>query len=98
MVSKYLFKRDPKCVDPAYIEDSSDVKAFVDECILLGLGISGAVNKLSALLAALKYYNPQSTAIKQIEESRRKRCAEKTALYKRKRSLSESEQPAKKRK
>ena len=46
-VSKYLFKRDPKCVNPSFMEDGLDIRGFVDECLLLGLSISGAVKKLT---------------------------------------------------
>ena len=97
-VSKYLFKRDPKCVNPSFMEDGLDITGFVDECLLLGLSISGAVNKLTALLTAVKFQNPNSAAIHHIEEARKKRCTEKTARYKRKRTSSESDQPTKKRK
>lgn len=95
-VSKYLFKRDPKCVNPTYMEDGPEITAFIDECIELGLGVSGAVNKLSALLAAAKFQNPESPSIQVIEEARKKRCAQKTAQYKRKRTASDSEPPPKK--
>ena len=89
-VSKYLYKKDPKCADLKHMEDGQEETAFIDDCIVLGLGISGAVNKLTALLAAAKFQNPESPAIRIIEEARKKRCAEKTAQYNRKRTASES--------
>ena len=97
-VSKYLFRRDQDNVNPSYMEEGSEVTAFIEECMVLGLGISGAVNKLTALLAAAKFQNPKCPAIQYIENERKKRCAEKTAQYKRKRTVSDSEQPNKRRK
>ena len=99
-VSKYLFKRDQKRVNPSYMEDGEEIIAFIEECMALGLGISGGVNKLSALLAAAKFVNPSSPSIHRVEEKRKKMSTEKTALYKRKRTASSSdlEQQSKKRK
>ena len=96
-VSKYLFSRDEKKVNPSYMEDGSEMTKYIEECMVLGLGISGAVNKLTALLAAAKFYNPGSSAIKFIEAERQKRIAEKTAYFKRKRSIS-PQQSSKRRK
>ena len=39
----------------------------------LGLGISGAVNKLTALQAAVKFHNPQSAAVQHVAEERKRR-------------------------
>ena len=62
------------------MENGQEVTAFIEECMELVLGICGVVNKLTALLAAARFHNPNSTAIQHIEE-RNKRCAEKTAQY-----------------
>ena len=65
-VSKYLFSRDGK---------NGWAKNDAEECIVLSPGMSAAVNKLTALLAAAKYYNPDSSAINNIEkESKAKIC------------------------
>ena len=45
------------------MEDGPAVTKHIEECMLLGLGISGAVNKLSALLAGAKFYNPGCSVI-----------------------------------
>ena len=58
---------------------------------MLGLGISGAVNKLTALLAAAKFHNPDSSAIHHIEGERKKMTAEKASKLKQKRSPSPSQ-------
>ena len=100
-VSKYLFKRDQKRLNLLYMEDGEGIIAFIEECMALGLGISGGgVNKLSALLAAAKFVNLSSQSIRCVEEKRKKMSMEKTALYKRKRTASSSdlEQQNKKRK
>lgn len=99
-VSKYLFKRDQNKLDPSYLEDGEHIIQFIDECMALGLGISGAVNKLTSLLAGAKFHRPQSAAVHRVEEERRKRSGEKTAQYKRKRTVdsSESEKQCKRRK
>ena len=87
-VSKYLFKRDPKDLNPTYMEDGSKMTRFIEDCMVLGLGISGAVNKLTALLAAAKFHNPDSSAIRHIEGERKKMSAEKASMLKRRRSPS----------
>ena len=40
-ISKYLFRRDKEHVKPSYMEDGPEVTAFIEECMELGLGISG---------------------------------------------------------
>ena len=97
-VSKYLYSRDESKVSPLYMEDGLAVTKHIKDCMVLGLGISGAVNKLSALLAAAKFHNPDCSAIRTIEAERLKRTTEKTEHFRRKRSLSPTQQPAKRRK
>ena len=81
--------RDGKNVNPSYLENGlQKMTKYIEECMALGLCISGAVNKLTALFAAAKFYNPGSSAIKFIEAERQKRTAEKTAYFKTKGSLS----------
>ena len=87
-VSKYLFKRDSKDVNPSYMEDGSGITRFIEECMALGLGISGAVNKLTALLAAAKFHNPDSSAIHHIEGERKQMSAKKASMLKQRRSPS----------
>lgn len=87
-VSKYLFSRDVKKVNPSYMEDGPEMTKYIGECMVLGLGISGAVNKFTALLAAAKFHNPDSSAINHIEAERKKMSAEKTTLLKQRRSTS----------
>ena len=86
-VSKYLFKRDSKDVNPSYMEDGSGITRFIEECMALGLGISGAVNKLTALLAAAKFHNPDSSAIHH-EGERKQMSAKKASMLKQRRSPS----------
>ena len=80
------------------MEDGPAITKHIEDCMLLGLGISGAVNKLSALLAGAKFYNLGCSAFNIIEAERLKKTTEKTAHFKRKRSSSPSQQPTKKRK
>ena len=49
---------------PTCMEDGQEITAFIDDCIVLGLGINRAVNKLTALLAAAKFQNPDTPAIR----------------------------------
>ena len=97
-ISKYLYSRDGEKLSPSYMEDGPAVTKHIEDCMLLGLGISGAVNKLSALLAGAKFFNPGCSAINIIEAQRLKKTAEKTACFTTKRSCSPSQQPSKKRK
>ena len=90
-VSKYLFKRNPKDVCPSYMEDGLGVTRFVEECMAMGLGISGAVNKLTSLLAAAKFHNQDSSAIHHIEGERKRLSAQKASMLKQRRSPSLSE-------
>ena len=90
-VSKYLFSRDEKKVNPSYMEDGPEMTKYIEECMVLGLGIRGAVNKLTALLTAAKFYDPVSSAIDHIEKERKKMSAEKTSLLKQRKNTSESQ-------
>ena len=75
-------------MNPSYLEDGPEMTTCIEKCMVLGLRISGAVNKLTALLAAAKFYNPDTSAINHIEEKRKKMSAEKTTLLKQRRSTS----------
>ena len=72
-ISKYLYSRDGEKFNPSYMEDGPAVTKHIEDCMLLGHGISGAMNKLSALLAGAKFYNPGCSAINIIKAERRKK-------------------------
>ena len=77
-VSKYLFSRDGKNVNPSYMEDGPEMTKYT-------------VNKLTALLAAAKFYYPGNSAINHIEKKRKKMSAERTSLLKQRRNTSKSQ-------
>ena len=83
-VSKYLFKCDPTKIDMSYLEDFDRIKDHLENCVELGLGISGLVNKLTTFIAVLAHHNPSCDSLNKLRKYRTMKSSEKAAAMKRK--------------
>ena len=79
-ISKFLFRCDQKKVEMGYLENFETLKAHLEG---LELSISGLVNKLTTFIAALNFYNAQSTTLDQLRKYRCQKSSDKYAKVKR---------------